>query len=425
MNYLLYNLLLWMALVLGAPLWTVLLVLHPKWRAGLGERIGLVPRRLRVDRAGAPVVWIHAVSVGEVLAAAGLVRELEREHQVFVSTTTLTGQTLARARFGAQRVFYFPFDLRFAVRAYLGRLNPALVVLLETEFWPNFLREARRSAKVAVVNARISDRSLPGYNRRRTLVTTVLQHVDLFAAQSEQDARRLVQIGAPESRVEVGGNLKFDWQPPPEPALIESLRAAIAGEELFPVIVAGSTVEGEEPLLLRAFSRLGESFPKALLVLAPRHPERFAAAAQAIIAGGFTVQRRSQWQDGPLPLSPGVFLLDSIGELASVYQLADIAFIGGSLTPRGGHNILEPASFGKPITVGPHTENFREIVAGFQAKDAVVVAPAEEIGDVWIRLASDSAYRDSLGERARAVIEANTGATARTISALAELERRA
>lgn len=423
MNYLLYNLLLWTVLLVGAPIWIVLVAVRQKWRAGILERLGFVPRRLRVDTNGSAVVWVHAVSVGEVLAAAGLIRELQQNHQVFISTTTLTAQRLARARFGDERVFYFPADLPFAVRAYLQRLTPKMVVLLETEFWPNFLREAHHTAKVAVVNARISDRSLPGYERRRSFISTVLKNVDLFLAQSDEDARRLIRIGADAARVRRGGNLKFDWSPPHESPIVDVLQRTIAEQQFFPVIVAGSTVEEEEELLvLRAFGQIRESYSRARLILAPRHPERFDEAADTVTTSGFVLRRRSQSKENPLELSEDVFLLDSIGELASIYQFADIAFVGGSLVPRGGHNILEPAYFGRAITVGPHTENFRDIVAEFNSRNAVILMGAEQVAETWLHLASDDTYRSTLGECARTVMAENTGATVRTLAALKTLE---
>jgi 3-deoxy-D-manno-octulosonic-acid transferase len=415
-SFLLYNLLLWTLFVLGAPVWLTLVALRPKWRAGLWERLGAVPSRLRVEPRGKPVVWVHAVSVGEVLAAASLIKELQRDCEVFVSTTTLTGQTLAQNRFGLDRVFYFPVDLGFAVRAYLRRLQPQAIVLLETEFWPNFLRIAHQKAKVAVVNARISDRSLPGYQRWGGFVSRVLDNVDLFLAQSEEDARRLVKIGASAERVQVGGNLKFDWTPPAEPHIVNSLREQIQGQQLFPVLVAGSTVEGEETVVANSFRKVVERYPKALLILAPRHPERFAEAREAVSNCGFAAQRRSMWNG--TQLAPGVFLLDSIGELASLYRVADIAFVGGSLVPRGGHNVLEPAYFGKPVTVGPYTENFRDIVSTFSDGKALIATTVETLSETWLRLAASEAERFALGERARAVMQANVGATARTVEAI-------
>ncbi len=418
-SYIIYNLLLWVTLVLGSPVWLVLAIARKKWRSGIAERLGFVPGRLRPEESGKPVLWLHAVSVGEVLAAERLIRELQQDHQVFVSTTTLAAQTLARQRFGAGYTFYFPIDLSIAVKAYLRRLQPRMVVLLETEFWPNFLHASHRVAKVAVVNARISDRSLPGYTRRRSLMSSVLENVDLFLAQSHEDAQRLIRIGAQAQRVRVGGNLKFDWNPPEEPALVAALREAIHEQQRFPVIVAGSTVENEEPLLLKAFATLQERYPRSLLVLAPRHPERFDVVADVARAEGYSIARRSQHADVN---GSSIYLLDSIGELASMYELADIAFVGGSLVPRGGHNILEPAYFGRAIVVGPYTENFRDVVNIFETRAALLRATHEELGNVWLKLTQDDAARKLMGERARGVMESSTGATQHTLDALEEIE---
>ena len=256
--YLIYSALLAAAMLVSLPYWLLQSMRHGKYRAGLGERLGRIPRRL-VAQPARPAIWIHAVSVGEVLAISGLVTELTKrfsQHRVVISTTTDTGQKLARTRFGAENVFYFPLDFAFAIRPYLRLLQPQLVVIAETEFWPNFLRLAHASgARIAVVNARISDRSWPGYRRFRRLLAGVLQHVDLFLTQTSEDARRLEEIGAPPERVLATGNLKFDVPVPAAPPIIASLRAAFQQAQTGPVIVCGSTVEGEEPLLLQAFDK--------------------------------------------------------------------------------------------------------------------------------------------------------------------------
>src|SRR5271165_6285350 len=251
---------------------------HGKYRSGLSERLGTVPERL-FNRVAVNTVWIHAVSVGEVLAISRVVDELKAQlpgWRIVVSTTTDTGQKLARERFGENNVFYVPLDLPFAVRAYLQALRPKLLVLAESEFWPNLLHLARQSGTpVAVVNARVSDRSLPGYLRFRKLLLPVMQDVHLFLAQSGEDARRLVQIGAPADRVQVSGNLKFEVKPLARPPIVASFTAALHREDVGPVLVAGSTLEGEEAMLLETFRQVLSDYPRALLVLAPRHPERF------------------------------------------------------------------------------------------------------------------------------------------------------
>lgn len=417
-----YSAALAVGLVLGLPYWAWQALRHGKYRTGMGERFGHVPERLG---ATARVVWVHAVSVGEVLAVSGLIAELKGrlpDHRILVSTTTDTGQKLARAKFGEENVFYFPLDFGFAVRPYLRKLRPELVVLAETEFWPNFLRLAHANgARAAVVNARISDRSLPGYRRWRWLLRNLLRNVDAFMAQSDEDGKRLVEIGAPAERVQTAGNLKFDVPQTSVPEIVGRLKSAMAG--VGPVLVCGSTVEGEEALLLGAFRGVLAQNASAVMVLAPRHPERFQEVAELLQKSGLRFSQRSSWKGEAL--SGSVLLLDSIGELAAVYALADVAFVGGSLVPRGGHNILEPAQHGVAIVVGEHTENFRDIVELFKTRNAVRVVGQGELSAVFVKLAADRAERTALGERAAETVRSQTGATGRTVDALLGLlERR-
>ena len=407
-------------LVLTSPFWLLQMLRKGKYRAGLMERLGRVPRRLQIanDRQS---IWAHAVSVGEVLAVTGIIRELRARYPeltVYVSTTTLAGQKLARERFGEGNVFYFPLDLGFAIRPYLRALRPRLVVIAETEFWPNFIRLAHQAgASIAVVNSRISDRSFPGYQRYSRFLRPILSSVDVFLAQSATDRDRLIAIGAPHERVHVSGNLKFEVAAPKEAGLTADLRRAIS--ESAPVLVCGSTVEGEEEILLQAFKEILRQSAQAVMVLAPRHPERFESVAQMVAASGISFWRRSGWRGASL--AGGIFLLDSIGELASLYSLATVAFVGGSLVPRGGHNILEPAQFGKAIVVGPYTENFREIIEIFLAAEAVKVVTKENVDEELLRLVIDAPLRQKLGSNARRVVHANQGSTARTLAALENL----
>ncbi|HTD23231.1 MAG TPA: 3-deoxy-D-manno-octulosonic acid transferase [Terriglobales bacterium] len=449
--YLLYSLAATLALLLSAPWWLFRMLRHDKYRAGLRERLGAVPTRLCGRDVACYVskeqscIWIHAVSVGEVLAVGQLIKELSAANpgtRIFLSTTTAAGQKLARERHGEENVFYFPLDFAFAIRPYFKRLQPKLVILAETEFWPNFLRLARRSgAKVAVVNARISNRSYGGYRRWRGVLRRFLQNVDLFLTQSPEDAKRLIEIGALPEQVATSGNLKFDVQPPQAVPLKEELKERLQKSEVFPILVCGSTVEGEEFPLLGMFQQVLRKYPKAVMILAPRHPERFDAVAQLVSSFGvppgtyphlpgltrLNFWRRSQL-DPQASLSGGVLLLDSIGELAALYALATIAFVGGSLVPRGGHNILEPAYFGVPILVGPHMENFRDIVAIFQTANAVKTVHGFRVGNVnadlsnvVLQLLENTSEREALGQRAAEVMKLQTGATARTAKALQEL----
>ena len=420
--YVFYSLLLACAALLSLPWWIIQMLRLGKYRTGLVERLGLVPARLNDAQPGS--IWVHAVSVGEVLAVSQLVSNLQRQHpdrQIFVSTTTATGQKLARQRFGENRVFFMPLDFGFAVRRYLSALKPQLIVVAETEFWPNLLHLARkRQTSVAIVNARISDRSFPRYRRFKWFFGRVLSKVDLFLAQTAEDAERLREIGAPTERVRVSGNLKFDIRPNAQPALISGLRASIGSNSL--IIVCGSTAEGEEEPLLAAFKSVQQQFPAAVMILAPRHPERFEKVAGLISTQGFALKRRTQWKP-PKPLHSGIFLLDSVGELAAIYELADIAFVGGSLVPTGGHNILEPAQYGAPILVGPHTFNFREIVSIFEQGGAIKSVTAETVGQQFLSLLNHPDERQRMGRFAKELFARHAGATRRTLEALAPLLR--
>ena len=413
--YLLYSAALALSLLVTSPYWIWQALRHGKYRAGFAERTGNVPVRLRSTAPDENCIWIHAVSVGEVMAISPLVDALRQKFgsgwRIAVSTTTLTGQQLARQRFGEENVFYLPLDFAYALRPYFRRLRPRALILAETEFWPNLLRLAHaKKARVAVVNARISDRSLPRYRSARSLMRPILRNVDLLLAQSPTDKERLIAIGAEAGRVQVSGNLKFEAAPIHQSALISQLRRVIAG----PVFVCGSTVEGEEELLLPTFSKIMAENPRASIILAPRHPERFSQVSELLRSKGLDFRKRSQWQGEPLAGS--VLLLDSIGELAALYELATAAFVGGSLVPRGGHNILEPAQFGVPIFVGPHTQNFRDIIFIFQQADAIhVLDPAravEQLSTVF-----DPKWQ-AMGERGREVFRSQSGALTRTLDAL-------
>lgn len=425
--YVIYNLLLAVALLLSAPYWFVRLLRQGKYREGLGNRLGMVPSHLRsLAAAGKPVIWIHAVSVGEILAVAGLIQEMRERfagYAIAISTTTSTGHKLAGDRFGPENVFFFPLDLGFAVQRYMRLLRPRLVVIAETEFWPNFLRIASQSgAAVAVVNARISDRSYSRYRRFASLLRIVLRSVDRFLAQTEEDARRLVGIGAEQDRIQMAGNLKFDAAAPATKSEVGQLLARLQEISAGPVVVLGSTVEGEEQMLLATLRAIIERHPRALVILAPRHKERFDAVAELLSNHGIPFTRRS-YPEWPRNVTSGsILLLDTIGELASIYSLAHVAFVGGSLAPRGGHNILEPAGFGLPIIVGPHTENFRDIVQKFADGGGVLVVRDQyELQSALLRLLADPAERKQLGERALEILKANQGATERTLAELGKL----
>jgi len=420
--YVLYSVLLAIFLLLTLPYWLVQMMRHGKYRAGLRQRFGAVPPHLAA-RTNKPAIWVHAVSVGEVVASSAVITALQERlpsHRIVISTTTNTGQKLAAQRFGQENVFYFPLDFSFAVRPYLDVLRPALVVIVETEFWPNFLRLAKRKgSRIAVINCRISDRSYPGYKRMRFYLSKILKNVGLLLAQTEEDRQRLLAIGADESKISVSGNLKFDVAAPPSPNIVGSLDQSIRQSGAGPVLVCGSTLDGEEGSLLSAFRNILANHPKAVMILAPRHAERFSQVAALVEKLGFRILRRSLWSGEPL--AGAVFLVDSIGELAALYSLATVAFVGGSLVPRGGHNILEPALYGVPIVTGNHYENFRDIVNFFASRNAVRVVGLAELPLVFMELIENAAERQALGRNALSALESQRGATAKTVSALLHL----
>jgi 3-deoxy-D-manno-octulosonic-acid transferase len=310
------------------------------------------------------------------------------------------------------------------VRAYLNALQPSLLILAETEFWPNLLAGCfRRGIPVAVVNARISDRSWPRYRRFRWLWRPFLSRLSCVLAQSETDAERLRAIGCLPERVSIAGNLKFDVRAAGASDATRQLKALAPHLR---IVVAGSTLEGEETALLEAWPRLLAADPQLALVLAPRHPERFAAVEALLARSGSAWVKRSGWRSQsagpPRPLAPGqIVLLDSIGELASVYSLATVAFVGGSMVPAGGHNPLEPAQFGVPIVMGPHYANFRTIAEDLLAHQGLRIAAKENLSSVLIELLRDPASATAMGERARQVFSRQAGATARCVDALREL----
>jgi 3-deoxy-D-manno-octulosonic-acid transferase len=424
--YLVYSLLLVAAAAVASPWFLYQALRHRKYVGSFRQRLGYLPLSFNLD--GEASIWVHAVSVGEVLAVRPLVSALEERYphlQIFLSTTTLAGQQLARRSvLEADGVFYFPFDLAFIVRRVLDVVRPKLFVMVEGEIWPNVLRECdRRGVRTAVVNGRVSPRSFPRYRLIRPFFERVLAHVDRFCMQSEEAARRIAALGADQARVTVTGSLKFDAAALPADAtrgrdrVLRFLRV----QRERAVVVAGSTMRGEDLPVLKAFRRAKSVAPQALLVLAPRHVERFDEAAQLARGEGFSVALRSDLAIDADPRAD-VVILDSIGELAQVYQLATVAFVGGSLVPTGGHNILEPAVFGRPIVFGPHMANFAEIAHEFLERGAAVqVHSGRELEDVLVGLLTDPVRRARLGAAARALVDANRGARDRTLEALARL----
>jgi 3-deoxy-D-manno-octulosonic-acid transferase len=376
------------------------------------------------DTAGEPAqrgaLWIHAVSVGEVGVAATLARALPPEIPLLVTTVTPTGQARAKALFGdgaARRaeVAYLPFDLGFAVARFYERFAPRALILVEGDYWPLVLREAhRRGLPVAVVNGRVGDRSFRRMRRLRPLLGPLFAAVGRFGVQSAADRDRLTALGLPADRITVTGNLKYESpEPPSKPDLEATLRTLAAGR---PILLAGSTMPGEEEKVLAAWELAGGG-DRALLVLAPRHPERWNEVDNLLRARNVDFVRRTHLP--PPPARPDLILLDSLGELAALYRLAAGAFIGGTLVPKGGHNPLEAARFGVPVAVGPSMENFRDIADQFDRAAAWQrAADAEALGRIWKSWLDDPAAAREQGERAAELVEENRGALERTMKML-------
>jgi 3-deoxy-D-manno-octulosonic-acid transferase len=422
--YALYSVALALALLASAPYYLWKGRGSGRYLRTLGERLGGPPA---LPAAGERSIWIHAVSVGEVLVARGLVERLKARfpsRRVVVSTTTATGNAIARSLLSADAVFYNPLDLRGPVRRTLAALDPALLVLVETEIWPNLIHEAhRRGIRVAVANGRLSPRSFPRYARARPLLARVLAEVDVFLMQGEAHADRARRIGAPAERVRVTGNLKYDAPAPGpgEPAAVAMAALLGPAGEARPLWVAGSTMPGEEEAVLRAFGALRAGHPTLRLLIAPRHPARAEDVTALAARSGHQVVRRSAL--GGAPWRAGdVLVLDTMGELAHVYPHATVVFVGGSLVPSGGHNVLEPAAAGRAVVVGPHMENFQEIADEFRAERALLqVQRAEDLAPAIARLLEDAPERERMGARGRALLERNRGALEATVEALAGL----
>ena len=425
--YFLYSVLVLAFFAVVSPWFFYQAIRYRKYIASLPQRMGYLPVSFNMD--GEQSIWIHAVSVGEVLTARPLVRDLRTRYprlRIFLSTTTMTGQAIARRVQDIDAVFYFPFDLGIFVRRTLDLVRPRLFIMMETEIWPNLLRECRaRGIKTAIVNGRLSQRSYPRYRLVRAFMARVLDDVDSFCVQSEESARRFIDLGANPGRITVTGSLKFDSLDLSTPAVQARARDRVLRYFRLPpsrpVIVAGSTMKGEEAAVLTAFRRVRSAVPNALLILAPRHVERASEVEQQCRHEGFKVARRSEL---PIDAEPraDIVLLDTIGELATVYQLATVAFVGGSLIDTGGHNILEPAVFGKPIVFGPHMSNFAEIAQAFVANAAGVQLKGDrELADAMVALMTDPVRRARLGAAARALVEANRGAKDKSMAVLATL----
>jgi 3-deoxy-D-manno-octulosonic-acid transferase len=429
--FLIYSLLFSLGVILTAPyyLWRLRgnVVSGGCWR----ERFGFLPSQFQQPPGDTDTgaLWIHAVSVGETLAVAPLVQELQKRYpgrRIFLSHVTPAGRQASESRLpDVTGRFYLPLDWRWSVERVLARLRPALLLIVETELWPNLLYAAHASGtRVVLVNARLSDRSFRGYRLARPFMRRVFECVDWIGVQSSLDAERYRFLGAKSDRVIVTGNVKFDGKPPKAGEVVRQLEKAIRSAGRGPVLVAASTMPGEDALLLSAWQEIRRQYSKALLILAPRHPARFDEVARLLASRGQTFVRRTALA----PTDPAcaeqlssceILLLDSIGELAGVFALADLVLMGGSMVPTGGHNLLEPAFWSKPILFGPHMENFRDVSALLlEGKAAVQVHNASELAAAACDLLSDPKRARLLGKAAKEILVRESGATERILERL-------
>ncbi len=419
--YTIYNSILAILSVVCAPLACAALLSRKKYRAGFLEKCGLLKPRAGSGRP----IWVHAVSVGEVMAAVPLIKEIKQRFPdvpLVVSTITETGnQTAHRNLKQADRIIYFPFDYPFIVSRVVRAVNPRVFIMLETEIWPNFLRElSRRSIPVLMISGRISERSFRNYKLFSFFFKRVLTQVSRLCMQTAEDAQRIIDIGAPQERVLVGGNIKFDLQVPPITLQEqERLRSDFGFDPEQQVFIAGSTHKGEEEIIIAVFSAIRRRFPQAALILAPRHPERFDEVDGLLRQSGLLYARRTVLKQEPRARELSVILLDTIGELFKTYSMGTVVFIGGSLVPVGGHNVLEPAVFGKPVIFGRHMHNFREIARMLlQKKAGIQVTGQEQLTAQALQLFENPDACGEIGRNAFGVIQENIGAVRRSVDML-------
>ncbi len=420
--YFIYTFMLALGLALALPYY---LVRFRKYFPTFGDRLGF----LKIPQLHGSI-WIHAVSVGEVKAVEKLIERLRQQFPgkaLVVSTATSTGQQLAQARRDiVDHTFYFPIDLPWCIRPAVERVDPEMVIIAETEIWPNFLRACRtHGARVVMINGRISDKSFSRYRLVRRWLRRVFEDYTIIGMQSETDRQRIEAIGADPRKVTVLGNLKYDT--------VNSSGSVNDGLANFladwkPLWIAASTMPGEEELILQAFKEVLKEHRSLKLMIAPRHPQRFDAVAEIIKRRGFQMLRRSDLNASPpLPEGEGsrfnIFLLDTIGELAGLFPYASVVYIGGSLVATGGHNLLEPARHGKPIVFGPHMENFRDIARLFlDARAAIQIQNSTELAPVISPLLSNRQRASELGRNALTIVEQNSGATERVLQILEPVE---
>ncbi len=422
--YFIYSFIYTLAFLVLIPYFLVRELIYPRYWKSLFQRFGSLPEE--VNPQIKKTIWVHAVSVGEVLAAKSLIGALQKgypDYPLIISTTTIAGNKIARQNFSdVHAAVFFPFDWSFSIQRTISRLNPVLLVILETELWPNALRQCkRRGIPVVLVNGRLSPRSYGRYLKIRLLFRRVLRDVDFYCMQSEEDARRIISVGAGPDKVVVTGNLKYDTDEPPASAQIAKLLSRLLGvTPETPVIVAGSTERGEEEFVLNSFREVKKRYPQAKMILAPRRPTRFDEVEKLLRSSSFSYHRRSS--TGKEGEEPELLLLDTIGELSSAYALGRLNFVGGSLVPVGGHNILEPASRGKPVVFGRYMDNFKAMSQLFLKEEGgIMVSNQQELTRAFLRLLEDDRLCARMGEKARQIVRANKGATDRSLAIIRKL----
>ena len=426
MTYLLYEVVLYLSALFLVPYYLMRGLKYGKARHGIRERLGIYRQDLRAVLHGKKVIWVHAVSVGETRAAIPLLKGLRREYPeaiLILSNVTETGRKIAAKIEEIDHFVFFPFDLRWIVRKVFNIIQPSLIILVETEIWPNFVLEAKnRKIPIILVNGRISDRSFPRYRRLRKIMLPVLESLSAFCMQSEQDSRRIRHLGAATGRVEVTGNLKFDMQSPElNTDDIPSLRALYKLPDNSTIWVAGSTHDGEETELVNVYQRLRESHQHLILIIVPRHPERSRQLFEDLARLGVSATFRSELSSSSQTLRPGeILIVDTLGEMLKLYAVSDLVFVGGSLVPVGGHNILEASLMKKPVLFGPYMQNFKEIArlvraahGGLQVKDA------DDLYRQMKLLLDNPSEAEHIGDNGKYLIEANQGATDKTLRMIA------
>lgn len=420
--YLLYDILLHLSLILLLPYFLFKMVFVGKYRKGMIERFGFIRKEKIKNLTPNYTIWFHAVSVGETKAALPLVQRLKEKYpgvKVVFSTVTATGNAVA-AKEGSEWIdslIYFPLDFHWVVNRLVRKLKPKVFVVIEKEIWPNILKVFKKNkVPVMVVNGSISDRSFKRYRMFGFFFKRIFKDISYFLAQTKKDGDKVITLGIEPARVAATGNIKFDiepphWNPLERDALLQGLN--ITADDR--ILVAGSTHEGEEEIILDVFKRLKQEFPELRLILAPRHPERFNEVERLIKGMGFSMIRRSVIT----PNSYEVILLDTIGELCNFYSIATIAFVGGTLVDIGGHNLLEPAFYKRPVLYGPYLKSYVEMAGMLEAAGGGIrVQNGEEFFDKAKQLLTDEVYRQNAGDAAYSVIDANKGATDKCLKIL-------